>query len=154
MRRLFIDQLDDVITKLALYQSAELTFVLQGECGLFELRNHCAASESRQFTTLCRTSRIVRVLLGELLEIAAILNLLQQAFRLCLRRIQCLLIALTVSSLRCSLHQDVAHVNALWKLVLLGMLVVVALDLVVTNTHSGNARCADRDIPRFTLFRD
>src|SRR5215472_3517277 len=107
--------------------------------------------ECRQLSTLCCAAWVVGILLGEFLEIAAVLNLLQQPFSFCLRSIQRLLIDLAVSPKRRSLYQDVAHVHTIRQLVLIGVLVVVLPDVVVAYSD-GNARCADSDVARLTLF--
>ena len=154
MRLFFINELDDVIAILALHQAAKLPFRLQSECCLLELRHHRAMLKRREFAALLRTTRIVGVLLGQFLEISAILNLFQDVFSLGFRNIRCLLIDFAIGSGSRRLDKDVANMHAFRHFVLLCVLVVVLLYLVVGDVHSGDIGAVNHHIARFALFRN
>ena len=84
MRRLPLLHLHDVIAELALHDLRIAD--LLGEDGVVELRHHHAAAGKAQFAALFLAAGVVGVLLGQLGEVCAALNLLEQPFGLGLGR--------------------------------------------------------------------
>ena len=122
-----LDDLDDVEAELRLHQVAELAG-LQRERRLVELRHHLALAEEVEVAALGLAGFVLRVLLRELREVRARLDLGAAGLRPASSRR--LVLAL-------GLEQDVAGADLLGRRVLLDVVFVVALDLLAASPWCG-----------------
>ena len=123
------------------------------ECGLLEFGNGLALGDRRIEATILRAAGIFRVLLRQLGEIGARLQLLLDILGLCLRSFHTLGIDLAVRSGRRRLNQDVADGNGLRNAEFVLMLVVIRLEIGLRDRdRSGQLGRINNDVTRLALL--
>src|SRR5262249_31062733 len=126
MRRLFLFDLNDVIAVLGANEAGGLSG-LERKGSLIEFRNGSSVLEEAEFAALLLAAGVVGVFLREIGEVSTVVQLVEDALRLGLRRG----VSLRIGTV--DLYEDVADLHLVLDLIVLQVLVVVLLNLGVSN---------------------
>src|SRR5262249_24358260 len=152
LNRAALFQLDDVITERSFHQVADLAW-FQRKRGIFKLGDHAPFREEIIFTAAALRSRIVRVLLGELCEVLAVADSIQQVQRFLLSLFvgqlfrlgvvfRLLSFLFVIGSLRSSTDKNMTHPDLVE---IGGVLIEVLLHLCVVHLIQGLLKIVDVD---------